>query len=136
MRKLAAFLLILVLTSTLTCGGTAETAEPVVDGTVRVWLQSLGAVKALGLTLDGVYTVDGDRGFRFERGTEIKLGAEDGSIALQVGGATIDMGGGFTLTRHLDDGGQAGGAYIHESEKDTLYCGDLTFGLRTDVPCA
>ena len=132
MRKLAAFMLVFVLTVAVACSGAAETVQQAVDGTVRVWLQSLGAVKALGLTLDGVYTVDGDRGFRFERGTEIKLGAEDGSIALQVGGATIDMGGGFTLTRHLDDDGQAGGAYIHESEKDTLYCGDLTFGLRTD----
>lgn len=99
------------------------------DSTVRVWLQSLGDRTALGLTLDGIYSVDGDRGFQFEKGTEIKIGMEAGSITLQAGGAAIDMGGGFTLVRHLDDEGNAGGLYIHESEKDTLFCGDLSFGI-------
>ncbi len=103
--------------------------EPV-DGTIRVLLQSLGSREALGLTLAGAYSVDGDRGFQFEPGTEIKLGVENGSIILQAGGAAIDMGGGFTLVRHLDTADKAGGAYIHESEKDTLFCGDLSFGVR------
>ena len=135
MRKLLALLTALCLCFAAPCAAVkAETASAAqtADGTLRVWLQSLGAVKALGLTLEGAYTVEGDRGFRFEPGTEIKLGANGGSIALEVGGATIDMGGGFTLTRHLDADGTAGGAYIHESEKDTLYCGDLVFSLRQD----
>ena len=135
MRRLSAFILALCLCFAAPCAAIkAETAPAVqtADGTLRVWLQSLGAAKALGLTLAGSYTVEGDRGFRFEPGTEIKLGADGGSIALEVGGATIDMGGGFTLTRHLDADGAAGGAYIHESEKDTLYCGDLVFSLRQD----
>ena len=135
MRRLSAFILALCLCFAAPCAAVkAETvsAAQKADGTLRVWLQSLGAVKALGLTLAGSYTVEGDRGFRFEPGTEIKLGADGGSIALEVGGATIDMGGGFTLTRHLDADGTAGGAYIHESEKDTLYCGDLVFSLRQD----
>ena len=102
--------------------------EPM-DGMLRVYLQSLGDRAALGLTLDGVYSVDGDRGFQFKKGTEIKLGVDEGSIALEVGGAIIDMGGGFTLQQHLDEQGQTGGIYIHESEKDTLYCGDISFGL-------
>ena len=135
MRKLLALLTALCLCFAAPCAAVkAETASAAqtADGTLRVWLQSLGAVKALGLTLEGAYTVEGDRGFRFEPGTEIKLGADGGSIALEVGGATIDMGGGFTLTRHLSADGTAGGAYIHESEKDTLYCGDLVFSLRQD----
>ena len=135
MRRLSAFIVALCLCFAAPCAAvkaeTVSTAQKA-DGTLRVWLQSLGAVKALGLTLAGSYTVEGDRGFRFEPGTEIKLGADGGSIALEVGGATIDMGGGFTLTRHLDADGTAGGAYIHESEKDTLYCGDLVFSLRQD----
>ena len=98
--------------------------EPM-DGRLRVWLQSLGERSALGLTLAGVYTVDGDRGFQFQKNTEIRLGVVNGGILLQVGGATIDMGGGFTLTRHLDGDGNTGGVFIHESEKDTLYCGDI-----------
>ena len=135
MRKLLALLTALCLCFAAPCAAVkAETASAAqtADGTLRVWLQSLGAVKALGLTLEGAYTVEGDRGFRFEPGTEIKLGADGGSIALEVGGATIDMGGGFTLIRHLSADGTAGGAYIHESEKDTLYCGDLVFSLRQD----
>jgi len=108
---------------------TARPHHEPMDGTLRVWLQSLGERSALGLTLAGVYSVDGDRGFQFQKGTEIRLGVEDGGIALQVGGATIDMGGGFTLVRHLDENGAAGGVYIHESEKDTLFCGDISFGV-------
>ncbi len=100
-----------------------------VDGTIRVLLSSLGQRQALGLTLAGAYSVGSDRGFQFEPDTEIRLGLENGNIVLEVGGAAIDMGGGFTLVRHLDAQGNAGGAYIHESEKDTLYCGDLSFGV-------
>lgn len=134
MRKAIARLLAVLLAVAVTPVARAEElgflqTDPVpADGTLRVWLQSLGFdLQALGMTLDGAYAVDGDRGFQFEPGTEIALGLEDGSIVLQVGGAAIDMGGGFTLTRHLSPDGTAGGVYIHESEKDTLYCGDLTF---------
>lgn len=134
MRKAIARLLSVLLAVAVTPVARAEElgflqTDPVpADGTLRVWLQSLGSdLQALGMTLDGAYAVDGDRGFQFEPGTEIALGLEDGSIVLQVGGAAIDMGGGFTLTRHLSPDGTAGGVYIHESEKDTLYCGDLTF---------
>lgn len=134
MRKVIARLLAVLLAVAVTPVARAEElgflqTDPVpADGTLRVWLQSLGSdLQALGMTLDGAYAVDGDRGFQFEPGTEIALGLEDGSIVLQVGGAAIDMGGGFTLTRHLSPDGTAGGVYIHESEKDTLYCGDLTF---------
>lgn len=134
MRKAIARLLAVLLAVAVTPVAQAEElgflqTDPVpADGTLRVWLQSLGSdLQALGMTLDGAYAVDGDRGFQFEPGTEIALGLEDGSIVLQVGGAAIDMGGGFTLTRHLSPDGTAGGVYIHESEKDTLYCGDLTF---------
>ena len=134
MRKAIARLLAVLLAVAVTPVARAEElgflqTDPVpADGTLRVWLQSLGSdLQALGMTLDGAYAVDGDRGFQFEPGTEIALGLEDCSIVLQVGGAAIDMGGGFTLTRHLSPDGTAGGVYIHESEKDTLYCGDLTF---------
>ena len=130
MRKVIARLLAVAVTPVARAEelGFLQTDPVPADGTLRVWLQSLGSdLQALGMTLDGAYAVDGDRGFQFEPGTEIALGLEDGSIVLQVGGAAIDMGGGFTLTRHLSPDGTAGGVYIHESEKDTLYCGDLTF---------
>ena len=112
----------------------AITAHPSpMDGRIRVWLQSLGQRTALGMTIAGAYSVDGDRGFQFKPGAEVRLGIEDGSITLWAGGAAIDMGGGFTLKRHLDSDGGAGGVYIHESEKDTLYQGDLTFGIAGGV---
>ena len=98
------------------------------DDTVRVLLQSLGARQALGITLDGSYSVNGDRGFQFERGTELALGLDGGNIILAVGGAAIDMGSGFTLRRHLDDQG-AGAIYIHEAAKYNPYPGDMTFSV-------
>ncbi len=100
-----------------------------VDATIRVLLQSLGTRQALGLTVDGAYTIDGDRGFQIEPGTEIQLGVQSGRITLRAGGVSIDMGGGFTLKRHLTADGQAGGIYIHESEKQAMYRGDLSFGV-------
>lgn len=95
------------------------------NGEVRVFLKSLGRPEALGLTLDGVYTVEGDRGFRFARGTEISVAADEGTLLLTAGGLTIDMGQNFTLTRHAVNEGETNGIYIHESEKDALFAGDL-----------
>lgn len=100
-------------------------SDRVDNGEVRVYLKSLGRPEALGLTLDGVYTVEGDRGFRFARGTEISVAADEGSLLLTAGGLTIDMGQRFTLTRHEAEEGKPNGIYIHESEKDALFAGDL-----------
>ena len=43
------------------------------DGMLRVYLKSLGDPASLGMTLAGSYTVEGDRGFRFDRDTAIVL---------------------------------------------------------------
>ena len=97
------------------------------DGMIRVYLKSLARPEALGLTLDGVFSVDADAGFRFARGSEITVACDEGSLLLGCGGMTINMGSSFTLTRHLtDDGNDTNGIYIHESEKDALFVGDLT----------
>ena len=104
----------------------AKPSDVIDDGIIRVNLRSLGNPAALGLTLDGVYTVDGDAGFRFKRGTEITVACDEGKLLLTAGGLTIDMGGSFTLKRHApEEGDDAGGLYIHESEKDNLFAGDL-----------
>ncbi len=96
------------------------------SGLIRVYLKSLSRVPALGMTLDGAYTIDGDAGFRFARGSEITVAADEGSLLLTCGGMTLDMGSSFTLKRHLPaDGKEANGLYIHESEKDALFAGDL-----------
>lgn len=96
------------------------------SGLIRVYLKSLSRVPALGMTLDGAYTIDGDAGFRFARGSEITVAADEGSLLLTCGGMTLDMGSSFTLKRHLpSDGKESNGLYIHESEKDALFAGDL-----------
>ena len=94
------------------------------DGVIRVKLSSLGSRSELNLTTAGAYAVEGDAGFRFERGAQLILFEDGGSVWLRSGGLSVCMGSGVTLTRHAD-GGEAGGLYIAESEKDALYCGDL-----------
>lgn len=96
------------------------------DGLVRVWLASLGTPPQLHLTLSGVYAVDGDPGFRFDRDVRVTLSEAEGRVYLSAGGLTIDMGSSLTLTRHRADEGMENGLYIDETEKDTLYAGDLT----------
>jgi len=96
------------------------------DGLLRVELRSLGAPTQLHLTLAGIYAVDADPGFRFDRDARVTLSAANGSVYLAVGGLTIDMGASLTLTRHADGEEGGGGLTIDESERDTLYCGDLT----------
>ena len=104
----------------------AQPSDIVDDGLLRVHLRTLSNTPALGLTLDGVYTVDGDAGFRFTRGTEVTVAEGGGELYLSAGGLTIDMGSSFTLKRHApEDGKEPGGIYIHESEKDNLFAGDL-----------
>ena len=99
------------------------------DGWLRVNLKSLNRPQQLHLRLNGIYAVEGDRGFRFERGTEVTLTLEEGEIWLSSGGLTIDLGPAVTLTRHATlFEGMDNGMYIAESEKPTLYCGDLSVG--------
>ena len=96
------------------------------DGLLKVLLRSLDAPQSLDLTLAGIYAVEGDRGFCFERDTRLTLRQQDGEVWLEVGGLQLDMGPALTLTRHLDGWGEAGGLYIAQSEKPNLYCGDLS----------
>ncbi|MCF0120088.1 MAG: SpoIID/LytB domain-containing protein, partial [Oscillospiraceae bacterium] len=93
------------------------------DGVVRVLLQSLKEPELLTLTLDGIYTVENDAGFRFRRGTQIVLQNVDGRIFLSVGGLMLDMGASMKLTRQAADGRNA--IYIAETARDAYYPGDL-----------
>ncbi len=105
----------------------AQPSDIVDEGIVRVFLRSLDNPAAMGLTLDGLYTVDGDAGFRFDKGTEITVATDNGTLYLKAGGLTIDMGSSFRLVRHAPESEteNAGGIYIHASEKNNLYTGDL-----------
>ena len=96
------------------------------DGLLRVRLDSLGEPSQLNLTFDGVYAVEGDPGFRFDRATRVGLSAAEGSVYLSVGGLTLALGRSVTFTRHRAEEGAQNGIRIDESETRALYCGDLT----------
>jgi hypothetical protein len=120
--------LVLALIFTLPLGAFAENILSSAiedDGVVRVYLKSLGAPENLTLTLDGVYTVEHDAGWRFDRGMEIVLSADNGRIWLSAGGLIIDMGPALTLTRQFSSE-EENGLRIAETGRDTLYEGDLT----------
>ena len=95
------------------------------DGMLRVYLKSLSDPANLTLTLAGVYTVEHDAGFRFERDTQIVLSDGGDGIYLSVGGLTLAMGSSLTLTRQASDAAE-NGIYIAESGRENLYAGDLT----------
>lgn len=96
------------------------------DGMIRVYLKSLGDPQQLNLTLAGSYALEGDGGFYFDRNTRLALSCVSGNIYMAVSGLTINMGSSMTLTRHQVAEGEENGIYIDESEKDALFCGDLT----------
>ena len=95
------------------------------DGMLRVYLKSLSDPANLTLTLAGVYTVEHDAGFRFDRDTQIVLSDGGDAIYLCVGGLTLNMGSSLTLTRQASEDDE-NGMYIAESGRDNLYAGDLT----------
>jgi len=91
------------------------------DGLLRVRLLSLGARDKLTLSFAGRYSVEGNGGFRFEPGASVVLFALDDEVWLEAGGMMLSLGASVTLVRH-----EADGLYIQESEKNTLYNGDLS----------
>ena len=101
------------------------------DGVVRVLLRSLGAPEVIGLRVAGEYAVEGDAGFRFERGAEVALFARGGDVWLRAGRADHRHG----QLGHLDaprGGGRAeNGLYIAQAKRENLYEGDLSVPWRT-----
>ena len=102
------------------------------DGLLRVYLRSLNDPQTLRLTFAGVYAVEGNPGFRFDRNSQATLTASDGSVCLAMGGLHLNLGLSVTFTRHAAEAGMENGLYIAESEKETLYCGDLTVSAGAD----
>ncbi len=92
---------------------------------VRVQLKSLEQPVALGLTLSGVYSVENDPGFSFDRDTELAVAVDGTDLVIKAGGLTLNMGESFTLTRHAAADGQENGIRIHETKRENLYLGDL-----------
>ena len=105
----------------------AETPAPARsdDGVVRVLLSSLGTPETVNLTLEGVYSVENDAGFRFAKGTDVTLTAVEDCIYMAIGGLTLALGNEVTFTRHAGENGELGGIIIAQAGSNR-YCGDLT----------
>ena len=96
---------------------------PTTDGTVRVLLTYPGsALTEVDVLLDGSYSIGGNPGFRFGRGSRLHVFVYEGETVLTYQGMTLHTGAGFTLTRHRTDG--VNGLYI--GDVPGLYEGDLT----------
>ena len=101
------------------------------DGQVRVYLKSLGDVSGMQLTLSGEYRLG--ESMRFDRGTRLAFAAANGEIYLAAEGFVMKAGTEAVLTRCAGEDGGENGLYIYESEKDTLYEGDLRILCDGDV---
>ena len=95
------------------------------DGVIRVMLSSLGTPETVNLTLDGVYSVENDAGFRFAEGTDLTLTAVDDCVYMVLGGLTLALGNEVTFTRHASADGALGGIVIAQAGSNR-YAGDLT----------
>ena len=103
--------------------GAAAQSAASESGALRVYLKSLGAPAELTLRLAGSYSIDGNTGLYFQRGTEIDAAARNGQVWLSCGGLMMNMGAGVTLTRHQAEG--ENGVYISGSPRGNLYLGSL-----------
>ena len=123
--------LALILALLLAIPALAEVADSDLadDGVIRVKLASLGEPQSVHLTVSGVYALENNAGFRFERGAQIALLARDGDVWLSSGGMLLNLGGGVTLTRHAGDG--ANGLYMEEFGPNLLN-GNLSVSAEGD----
>lgn len=134
-RRINTILAILLSAIMFSCSALADalpTATPaptdaqqttVEDGTVRVLLTYPGTgLTQIDITLDGSYSINGNSGFRFERGSKLHIFVSDGEPVLTYQGMTMHMGAGFILTRHQTTGTNG----LHIGDVSGLYEGDLS----------
>ncbi len=100
------------------------------DGIVRVYLKSLGQPKALGITVDGAYTINDNAGFRLARDSEISVAVDGNDLLLTCGGMTVSMGSRFTMTRCAVPADEDNGLYIHESAQNARFDGNLAMEVE------
>lgn len=102
----------------------AQAAE-VMDGTVRVWLASLGNPSEVDITVCGSYSLNG---IAINNGTQLKVSfaSSTGRLTLNMNGSNRDMGSSFTLKRHQLSG--INGLKIQQArQKNNVYPADLEF---------
>ncbi|MBR1606165.1 MAG: SH3 domain-containing protein [Clostridia bacterium] len=106
----------------------AANNEGAVNGTVRVYLSSLGQPSRLDLTVCGDYSLDGTAATALPDGSTltVNFSAASGALSLTRGGVTTAMGSSFRLRRHA--GSQDSGIKIRQARvPGNRYPGDMEF---------
>lgn len=102
--------------------------EGAVNGTVRVYLSSLGQPSRLDLTICGDYSLDGTAATALRDGSTatVQFSASSGALSLTRNGVTTSMGGSFRLRRHAGAGDS--GVKIKQARvPSNRYPGDIEF---------
>lgn len=141
LRRRAALLLVLfMLPASAFAKGTENTPSQNIPAAearsqiVRVLLSRLGLANRLDITLDGVYSIgnrQGEANMIFDRGSELTLIAQNGSLTLYYKGMRLSAGAGLYLTRYQADDGVENGLRL--MGQGALYEGDLQLTLEGDV---
>ncbi|MGN1370237.1 MAG: SH3 domain-containing protein [Aristaeellaceae bacterium] len=101
-------------------------AADVQDGMVRVWLESIGDVSQLDITVTGRYSVNGNTALTLTDGQTVSIGFNKatGEITLTMNGLTYAVGSEMRLRRHQANG-ESALSIAQASRPKNLYPGDL-----------
>jgi len=96
------------------------------NGMVRVWLESLGDVSRLDVTVTGRYSVNGNTALSLSSGDSVSIGFDKstGQITMTMDGLTYAMGSEMRLRRHQASG-ESAVSIAQSNRPSNLYPGDL-----------
>lgn len=140
MKRLISMLAALVMTMLLFVSAQATTVDDVVvvsaplrrssdvqDGMVRVWLESMGDIAHLDITVTGKYSINGNTQMSLTTGEALAVdfNKSTGAITFTLGGTTYAVSGSeLRLRRHQADG-ESALSIAQASRPSNLYPGDL-----------
>ena len=103
--------------------------DTTMDGTVRVYLSSLGSPSRLDITIYGSYSLDGSGATALANGSTVTVGfnSTTGQLTLTQNGVTTAMGTDFRLRRHTTSAAYNGVKISQARVSGNLYPGDLQF---------
>ena len=103
--------------------------DTTMDGTVRVYLSSLGSPSRLDITICGSYSLDGSGATALANGSTVMVGfnSTTGQLTLTQNGVTTAMGTDFRLRRHTTSAADNGVKISQARVSGNLYPGDLQF---------
>lgn len=101
-------------------------SSAVLDGMVRVWLESIGDVSHLDVTVTGNYSVNGNTALSLADGETVAIDFNNstGAITITIDGLTYAVGSEMRLRRHQADG-ESAVSIAQASRPKNLYPGDL-----------